>query len=536
MTLVQTPFKTLLKRANRRLDNFFHRCKDYNSALFLDPNLDIVISRLVSPSLVSECFKKVFTFQTNRNYFNYDKILILTTGIQAHLKQYIDLLTNTNAPPKQIIMVFVNRCDYIARQYLEAHGFLHRISVEELRLAAWILDPDLAILEMPNSFIDQIIDGGDFAVEQVSKIIKSFPIYQYFSNIFLIGDAAIRAGIDLIDNFYSAWTHIIIIDRNVDLVTPFLSGFNYESLIAENFDIKYGIVKTPDGDPVLFSEEDNICVQIRNLSYSEAADFVNTLTKEISDEFEEAKNKPKTKEEIEKHCQTVLMNQSLHDHLKFMSHINEGFHKDLNLKINLLSELNCISGKELNRDFIREALAVSPDWRTTIRLFALYNLTNPKTFELDDLCQSIIDRFGTEAMVALWSLTDAKIIGQKKKLYKWSTLFKKFKLYNPEITKNIEKPYEGYTPLTSKLIEKITKKQWNECQDILNEAKIPYKIASNRSTELKRVLIVYIGGSTYGEIATLRNLKYDLRVDFDVLTTELLSCKSVINQLAGIYE
>ena len=52
----------------------------------------------------------------------------------------------------------------------------------------------------------------------------------------------------------------------------------------------------------------------------------------------------------------------------------------------------------------------------------------------------------------------------------------------------------------------------------------------------RRVLIYYIGGITYGEIATLRQLNKilkDWNLEFTIATTEIISGQKCINQLAG---
>ena len=240
-----SPFEIIQNRASLRLTNFFHRCENVESALFLDPGLDIIISRIVHPDLISQCFKKIFTYQSNREFFDYDRILIFTTGENNHLKEYVDLLTSTDKPPRSIIVVFTNRFTFIARQYLEMRGFLHKISAEELRLPAWILDPDYATVELPFAFSDLYIEGGGRCIESLSNIIKSIPAYNYYSNVYMIGKASVEIGKSLPTNFHSPWTHILIFDRTVDSVTPFLTAMSYEAIAAELIGMTYGFSRTP---------------------------------------------------------------------------------------------------------------------------------------------------------------------------------------------------------------------------------------------------------------------------------------------------
>jgi vacuolar protein sorting-associated protein 33A len=52
----------------------------------------------------------------------------------------------------------------------------------------------------------------------------------------------------------------------------------------------------------------------------------------------------------------------------------------------------------------------------------------------------------------------------------------------------------------------------------------------------RRVLVYYIGGITYGEIATIRQLNKilkDWKLEFIIATTEIISGQKCINQLGG---
>jgi hypothetical protein len=209
-----SPFSSILQRATRRFSNFFHRCEDSRSALFLDPGLDYIISRLVHPDVTSHCFKNVYTYQTNRVLFDFDIILIFTTGEDRHLCEYVNLLSQAKIPPRKIVFVFSGRCSFISRQTFEAHGFLHRIdSIEELRLPAWILDHDLATLEPPGTVTDALIEGGSRSVEILSDCLSlgyfRTPTLDFFSNLYFIGPISERIAARLPLSFKSGWTHII---------------------------------------------------------------------------------------------------------------------------------------------------------------------------------------------------------------------------------------------------------------------------------------------------------------------------------------
>jgi hypothetical protein len=51
---------------------------------------------------------------------------------------------------------------------------------------------------------------------------------------------------------------------------------------------------------------------------------------------------------------------------------------------------------------------------------------------------------------------------------------------------------------------------------------------------MKRILVIFVGGVMYGEIASLREQTYDSRLPMDILTTEIFSTKTFLDALAGV--
>lgn len=532
----KSPFALMIERATRRLEMFFRRSEERDAALFVDPGLDEVIVRIVKPWTIHKCFKKIFTYNTNKTKFDYEIITIFTTGESHHLKEYIDSLTNTTAPPKEIMIIFTNRFTYVARQFLEQHGFLHRFTYEELRLPLWILDPDLGTIEMKNSFLNVVSDGGRLAVEAATDAMKSIPVYEHFSNIFCIGKNAIDVGNNLPQNFQSGWSHILIFDRNVDLFSIFLSTFTYEAIVAEQVGIVYGIVRLQNDDTVLFSSDDSISSTTRLLTMPEATSQIKELSTTIKEEFESFK-----KSEADIHGKSamikelanrvVLDNKSISLHLDLLEACTNkafgepAFHTVLN------SELDFLLNKEANLDAVNECIALANDWRLPVRLLATYCLTTKIVPKIDEIRQNIIDKFGVEALAALWTLEEAGIIKEGRK-NNWPHTRDKFKLYVEDVETGPGIVYSGYYPLFLRILEKIMKKQWSDVDVTLDELGIPHQVMGNRQPNIKRALVVFVGGSMYGEIAALRK-NTSLGAAIDIITTDLLSVNKILSQFGG---
>ena len=96
----------------------------------------------------------------------------------------------------------------------------------------------------------------------------------------------------------------------------------------------------------------------------------------------------------------------------------------------------------------------------------------------------------------------------------YSILNKNLKLINESVDMN--KPndssyvYNGYCPIFIRLIEKALSKGWNSIKDVLNKTpgdfdypKDEKLIIDNNSKDKKFILVIFIGGITYGELAAI---------------------------------
>ena len=535
---IKSPFTLISERASRRLEMFFRRCIGRNAVLFVDPGLDKVIGRIVPIKSIKESYSKVFTYMTNRTNFDYEVITILTNGETCHIQEYVKLLTETNKPPSEINIIFTNRFTFVTRQFFEQEGFLHRFTYEELRLPMWILDADMATLEMDNSFLNVLMYGGRKCVEQVSEAIKMIPSHDYFSNIFCIGNNAIEIGKSLPPNFQSGWSHIIIVDRTVDLVTPFLTPFTYEAVVAEYVGIKYGIVKIGDSqETVVFSTDDPISSSTRLMSIPEASAQIKELASTIQKEFAELKKETainkKTLMLKDVAERVVVDNQSIGMHLQVLEACTDkGALKEPAFKPVLNYELECITGAVKDLKMMDEITALASDWRMAVKLLCSYCQTAKIVPDLDLVRQNIIDRFGLDALTALWTLEEAGIVKAGRKNI-WPSLSKKLKLFTEDVEVGPPVVYSGHIPLFLRIVEKALKKQWNDVSITLQEVGIPYQCFGNRTPDLKRALVVFVGGAMYGEITALRK-NTSLGVAVDVIATEVLSTNKILSQLAGV--
>lgn len=531
----QNVFMRLLERFSRRLESNFIKADGKNAALFVDPGFEVAISRIIPSTKIREYFPKIYNYNSNRSKFDYEIIAVLTNGDTHHLLEYINLFSGTKKPPKEIIFIFVHEFNYLMRQVFEMNGFLHRIQAFELRIPAWIIDSDLATLELKNSFSDVLINTGEYSADAISDALNGIPMREFSPALFMIGDRACHLSKKIPSDFQSHWTHIVIFDRSADKLTPFLTPFTYEAVVAEHYSIQYGITKiVSNGESVhvVFGFSDPISSTIRNMSMPEAAQCINSLSQTIKAEFEKAKEvdtihnmNQKIKDLADN---VVLANQSYVDHLNLIHNIGDTVTKDPSFRDQINAELQCLIDSSTTKEIFYPLIALAKDWKQVVRLLAIYCQTSKNCEDINDIRQAIIDKFGLPALAALWTLDEAEVIKPGTK-NTWTSLRDRLKLYSDE-TIGVSAPYSGYIPPLVRIIQKLCKNEWNDVSIALTDLKIPYTVAGNRPKEMKRILVVCEGGIMFGEMAGIRQIINSYRIEVDVLTTEILSASKILEQ------
>lgn len=125
----------------------------------------------------------------------------------------------------------------------------------------------------------------------------------------------------------------------------------------------------------------------------------------------------------------------------------------------------------------------------------------------------------------------------------YQTILKKLNLINEEQfeskeQKDISYIYNGFCPVLLKITERMVEKGWGNIKDILKELSLEYdypndesEIISNKS-EKQFILLIFIGGITYGELAGIRYLNSKLRnKKFIIITTNMINSKKIFDQM-----
>ncbi|KAK9172061.1 Sec1-family protein [Cryptosporidium meleagridis] len=384
---------------------------------------------------------------------------------------------------------------------------------------------------------------------------------------------------DLTNEFPLGFDQVIIIDRRCDLVTPFSTPFSYHALL----DFLFGVQKTYVDIPTkkitsdVYEESphwklplfgDPLFAILKDLKLKDVGIYLHQKANELQSLYQE-KEKLKDISAIGDFIRKLKGKQreqgTLAKHVNIATYLNEYFTKDcqtlrrLRLEDSIMSDsYQSVTGvvKELSTKF-SEAISFrgaedSPledllD-QEDIQIEEIYRLLclsciiengfkNKKVYE--QIKKHILSVFGFEELYRMNILERVGLFkfDPNKKSY-WQLIKRLLNLFvdESESENDISCVYSGYAPISTRLIEIICREMDNfksgghdSLKEALNYVWGPsVELIPSMQSMIKHnsCLVVFVGGVTLGEIATLRKLQEIINKEIIVATTEVINHKS----------
>ncbi|SOS78587.1 vacuolar protein sorting-associated protein 33, putative [Plasmodium sp. gorilla clade G1] len=414
----------------------------------------------------------------------------------------------------------------------------------------------------------------------------------------------------------------IIIDRRVDMITPFCTPFTYEGLIdhffgidnlqieipryiifnEENKHVKYDMMENKDKKECnnnminnnnmnnydnsygnnnniinktmkvrvkLKSSVDVLYNDIKDLSQNEIGSFLHKKASDIQKTYKE-KDSLKDIEEINQYMRIFkekhYEHNSLSTHVNIASFILNNIKKEYNFnKLKLEDEiiqLEINTNKNILLSIVKQIqllIYTNDDIYEVYRLLCLFSiLTNGINQNyINELKKDIIEQYGIKELTRLNKLYTCNILKfNNKQKFLWTQLKNNFHLLSND-ENDISYVCNGYAPLSVRLIEYMAAFKNNlqvfpeifnllngptldiiqnpigyETLPIQNKTKNNHINLNNTKKKKKNVLLFYIGGISYAEIASIRALnKKNQHYNYLIFTTEIVSSKKFLQSM-----
>jgi hypothetical protein len=515
---------------------------------------------------------------------NVDLLEIIQSHIKDNVKKTLPMplpknnINNKNEEIKEeeikkdFHIIFVPKITNECNNFIKNSEFPERYHVYNFNMDIFPLDYDLMSLEDYTSFYDLYVEQNLNCISILTRaIIKYESIFgkikhRYYKgflaeklNKALLREEEISSSID--KNNDPGTFCCFIFDRAVDMITPFCTQFVYEGLIDDYFGINFNSIKVNpkvlekqsqiDFIKLDLSRNEKFYTKIKDYNFIEVKSFLPRRLKEHNKILEDSKNLKmdldNLQDNITKMKDVKDERPSLINHINLADYISKR-QKLPKEKLYLNIEQTLLIGDTPSTfyEFIQDELAKKSEIYNLLRIICLESIINGgiKNKIFEQLRKDIINIYGFQEIFLLRNLEKMNILRNNDGSNNfYNILNKNLKLINESV--DIYKPndssyvYSGYCPIFIRLIEKALTKGWNSIKDVLNKTpgdfdypKDEKLIIDNNSKDKKFILLIFIGGITYGELAAIRYLNQNLGdKKFIILTTNIINNKKIFNSL-----
>ena len=473
---------------------------------------------------------------------------------------------------KEFHIIFIPKITNDCNNYIKNSNFASSYHVYNFNMDIFPLDYDLMSLEDYASFYDLYVEQNLNCISVLARsIIKYESIfgkikYKYYKgslaeklNKALLREEEISTDIDKFN--YPGTFACFIFDRAVDMVTPFCTNFVYEGLLDDYFGINFNSIKV---DPKILDKEspndfmkldlsknEKFYYQIKDFNFNKIKTYLPNRLKEQTKALEENKNKKMDLEKIQESLLKIKLikeeRPSLSNQINLADYIAKK-QKIPKARLYLNYEQMLLIGDNSPTfyEFIEDELAKKSDEYNILRMLCLESLIHGgiKNKLYEQIRKDIINIYGFQEIFLLRNLEKMNIFkNYESSSNYYNELNKKLKLINESVDINIETDasysYNGYCPIIIRLIEKAFSKGWNNIKDILTKLPGEFQypedenqIIDNESKDKKFILLVFIGGLTYGELGAIRCLNKIMEdKKFIILTTSMINNNKIFNSL-----
>ena len=361
--------------------------------------------------------------------------------------------------------------------------------------------------------------------------------------------------------------NIVILDRQVDMITPLLTQLTYEGLIDELFGIKNSTVKLPSSKftsagpnqdeakpesskQFVLNSNEELFNELRDKNFNAVGQTLSRKARSISTAFEErhgAKTVQEFKSFVDKLPQMQTLKQSVTIHTSIAELIKEKTDKAAFLEF-LQVEQELVNHQNIHRplDFIEDAACQGLEMLKLLRVMCLQcvigNGLKPKI--LDHYRRLILQSYGHVHLSSLVNLEKAGLLfaNQSNSASTYSILRKRLHLTQDDVNEqdpsDIAYVHSVYAPMSVRLVQNCARPGWKAIRDILDMLPGPsfdeYQNLSRRRKKnpdgIKRTLVVFVGGCTFAEISALRFLSQqeDAQEEYSIATTAVINGNSFL--------
>ena len=450
-------------------------------------------------------------------------------------------------------IIFIPKISGECYSYINDSKYKSYFNIHILNIDIFQLDYDLLSLENKNSFRDIYIDKNLNSLSSLSRAIIKYETvfgrikYKYSKGFYSkkLTEILNREEETLSNNLNNENETLacFIFDRNIDMITPLCTNYVYEGILDDYIGIDFNNISINTKILEKESKVDNIKkidLSGKDKFYSSVKDF---NFKKIQKFFPERLTEL-NKENLDK--EKKVEKSSLTNHINISDYVSRNQNYPI-YKFYQNFEKSLLRGELPNKlhDFIEDELSKKANEYNLLKIICLESIIHSgiryKVYE--QIKKDFLNVYGYQEIFLWHNLEKMEILKQQDNNNFYSDANKKLQLIFDNVDINdpndISYTYNGYAPMFIRLIEKaLSTGGWNAIKDLLRKIPGDTNFPSDEtdifstSVDKQFILLIFIGGITYGELAAIRLLnKKNRNKKFIVITTGMTNTKKIFDSL-----
>ncbi|KAK9190092.1 hypothetical protein WN943_018693 [Citrus x changshan-huyou] len=533
--------KSIREQSQRDLVNILKNIRG-KKCLVIDPKLSGSLSLIVPTSTLKEYGIELRLLSAEPVQTDCAKVVYFV-GPQFISMRFISSHVHDDASKglqREYFLYFVPRRSVACEKILEEEKVHNLMTIGEYPLYMVPLDEDVLSFELDLAHKEWQVDGDASSQWHIAKAIHKLEFtFGLIPNVRAKGKASVRVAeilnrmqteepVSLSDMNIPEINTLVLIDREVDMVTPMCSQLTYEGLVDEFLRINNGSVELDasimgaqqqDGKKmkVPLNSSDKLFKEIRDLNFEVVVQVLRQKATSMKQDYTEVTTMSQTVSELK-------------DFVKKLNSLPE-----MTRHINLAQHLSTFTSKP---SFLGQ-------------LDMEHTIIEAQSYDMRELLHS----YGFEHMATLNNLEKAGLFKKQETKSNWQLVKRALQLVvedtdtaNPN---DISYVFSGYAPLSIRLVQNAIRSGWRPMEEILKLLPGPHYetkrggFSSSPSFDMSQglsssidkvgdgrrslVLVVFVGGVTFAEISALRFLSAQEGMAYDVIvgTTKIISGNSL---------
>lgn len=546
--------------------------------LVIEPNLGGSLSLIIQTSLLKEYGIELRHLSAEPVQTDCTKVVYLVPS-KRDLMKFISFHVHHDIEKglqREYYIYFVPRREIQCERILEEEKVHHLVTIGEYPLYVVPLDEDILSFELDHAYKECHVDGDTGSLWHIAKAIhKLESSFGVIPNVRAKGKSSVLIS-DILNRMQTEEpvnspdmalpeiNTLILIDREVDMVTPMCSQLTYEGLVDEFLRINNGSVEL-DGSimgnqqegkktKVPLNSSDKLFKETRDLNFEVVVQVLRQKATSMKQDYTEMTSTNQSVSELKDFVKKLNSLPEMTRHINLAQHLTTFTSKPSFLaKLDMEHTIVEASSYDICFEYIEEMIQKQEPLISVLRLLILFSVTNsglPKK-HFDYLRRELLHSYGFEHMATLNNLEKAGLFKKQESKSNWLTVKRALQLVvedtdtaNPN---DIAYVFSGYAPLSIRLVQHAVRSGWRPMEEILKLLPGPHtetkrvgfassasfdtlqgasngidKIADGRRS---LVLVVFVGGVTFAEISALRFLSAQEGMAYDVIigTTKIVN-------------